>query len=63
MYKLIKDGEALVTMNHLIPAIGKNAAQVMVDYLQGKPVPTYLMGPGPIVDKAVVDAGEVKPAF
>lgn len=63
MYKLIKDGEALVTMNHLIPAIGKNAAQVMVDYLQGKPVPTYLMGPGPIVDKTVVDAGEVKPAF
>lgn len=63
MFKLIKDGEALVTMNHLIPAIGKNAAQVMVDYLQGKPVPTYLMGPGPIVDKAVVEAGEVQPAF
>lgn len=63
MFRLIKDGEALVTMNHLIPAIGKNAAQIMVDYLQGKPVPTYLMQPGPIVDKAVIEAGEVEPAF
>jgi ribose transport system substrate-binding protein len=61
MFTCIKAGDCLVSITHLTPADGLNASTVLINYLQGKPVPNYVVQVGQIVDASNVDT--LTPSF
>lgn len=61
MFTCIKAGDCLVSITHLTPADGLNAATVLIDYLRGQPVPAWVVQVGQIVDTSNVNT--LAPSF
>ena len=61
MFTCIKAGDCLVSITHLTPADGQNAANILIDYLQGKPAPSWVVQVGQIVDASNV--ASLTPSF
>ena len=54
MFTCIKAGDCLASITHLTPADGLNAATVLINYLRGQPVASYVVQVGQIVDSTNV---------